>query len=68
MSQHSPLNDAQRPGSTHCDPAIQKNLLVAHEALDIAMDTAHGKKIFGKGVERVAFVFGLYKRYTTLPS
>ena len=66
--QHSLLSDAQRPGSTHFGPAIPTNFLVAHQALDIAMDTAHGKKTFGTDVERVASVFGLYKRYTSLPS
>ena len=41
-------------------------LLKAHQKLDAAVDAAYGKKGFKSDAERVAFLFQLYQRYTTL--
>ena len=38
----------------------------AHQALDRAVDAAYGRKAFSSGAERVAFLFELYRRYTSL--
>lgn len=43
-------------------PALMK----AHETLDRAVDAAYGKKGFKSDAERVAFLFGLYAKYTSL--
>jgi hypothetical protein len=49
------------------DPLLMPPPLArAHEALDRAVDAAYGKKRFGTDAERVAFLFELYRRYTTL--
>jgi hypothetical protein len=42
-------------------------LVKAHQALDRAVDAAYGKKSFVSDAERVAFLFELYQRYTSLP-
>jgi hypothetical protein len=41
-------------------------LLKAHQALDKAVDAAYGKTNFKTEAERVAFLFELYQKYTTL--
>ncbi|HEY9037268.1 MAG TPA: DNA methyltransferase [Pseudomonadales bacterium] len=41
-------------------------LLKAHQALDKAVDAAYGKKSFATEAERVAFLFELYQKYTSL--
>jgi type II restriction/modification system DNA methylase subunit YeeA len=41
-------------------------LLKAHQALDKAVDAAYGKKDFKTEAERVAFLFELYQKYTSL--
>ena len=38
----------------------------AHQALDKAVDAAYGKKSFASDAERVAFLFELYHKYTSL--
>ena len=43
-------------------PALTK----AHQALDRAVDAAYGKKGYTSDAERVAFLFELYQRYTSL--
>lgn len=43
-------------------PALRE----AHTALDRAVDAAYGKKDFKSDAERVAFLFDLYQKYTTL--
>ena len=43
-------------------PALHK----AHQKLDAAVDTAYGKKNFKSDAERVAFLFTLYQKYTSL--
>lgn len=43
-------------------PALAK----AHHQLDAAVDTAYGKKNFKNDAERVAFLFELYRKYTSL--
>ena len=42
------------------------NLLAAHKLLDKAVDAAYGKKEFKTDAERVAYLFNLYEKYTTL--
>lgn len=50
------------------DPdTMPPDLVKAHQALDRAVDTAYGKKSFASDAERVAFLFDLYQRYTSLP-
>jgi len=50
------------------DPdTIPPALVKAHQALDRAVDAAYGKKTFASDAERVAFLFELYRRYTSLP-
>ncbi|MBI4189322.1 MAG: class I SAM-dependent DNA methyltransferase [Betaproteobacteria bacterium] len=50
------------------DPNTMPPALVkAHQALDRAVDAAYGKKSFTSDAERVAFLFDLYQRYTSLP-
>ena len=49
------------------DPvAMPPALRAAHTALDRAVDAAYGKKSFNSDAERVAFLFDLYQKYTTL--
>jgi len=49
------------------DPvAMPPDLRKAHQALDKAVDAAYGKKTFASDAERVAFLFGLYRKYTSL--
>lgn len=43
-------------------PALRE----AHAALDRAVDAAYGKKDFKSDAERVAFLFDLYQKYTSL--
>ena len=38
----------------------------AHQALDKAVDAAYGRKSFASDAERVAFLFELYHKYTSL--
>jgi hypothetical protein len=49
------------------DPlAMPPALLKAHQALDAAVDAAYGRKGFRNDAERVAFLFDLYQKYTSL--
>lgn len=49
------------------DPVTMPPALVkAHQKLDAAVDAAYGKKNFRNDAERVAFLFGLYQKYTSL--
>jgi hypothetical protein len=49
------------------DPLTMPPVLVkAHQALDRAVDAAYGKRDFRSDAERVAFLFTLYQRYTSL--
>jgi len=41
-------------------------LLKAHQHLDKTVDTAYGKTNFKTEAERVAFLFELYQKYTSL--
>jgi hypothetical protein len=41
-------------------------LVRAHHQLDAAVDAAYGKPNFRNDAERVAFLFELYRKYTTL--
>jgi hypothetical protein len=41
-------------------------LLKAHHKLDAAVEAAYGRKSFKSDAERVAFLFELYERYTSL--
>lgn len=38
----------------------------AHTKLDRAVDAAYGRKAFASDAERVAFLFELYQKYTSL--
>jgi hypothetical protein len=42
------------------------NLVKAHQVLDAAVDAACGRRSFKNDAERVAFLFELYQRYTSL--
>jgi len=61
---------AQFPGATLADLydplAMPPELRRAHAALDRAVDAAYGKKGFAADAERVAFLFDLYRQYTSL--
>ena len=61
---------AQFPDATLADlydPLTMPPVLVrAHQKLDAAVDAAYGKKSFKNDAERVAFLFELYQRYTSL--
>lgn len=46
--------------------AMPPDLRKAHQALDKAVDAAYGKKNFASDAERVAFLFELYHKYTSL--
>ncbi len=49
------------------DPLTMPPVLVkAHQKLDAAVDAAYGKTTFKNDAERVAFLFGLYQKYTSL--
>jgi hypothetical protein len=49
------------------DPVTMPPALVkAHQKLDAAVDAAYGKKNFRNDAERVAFLFELYQKYTSL--
>ncbi|MDA8423621.1 MAG: N-6 DNA methylase [Nitrospiraceae bacterium] len=49
------------------DPvAMPPDLRKAHQALDKAVDAAYGKKTFASDAERVAYLFELYHKYTSL--
>lgn len=49
------------------DPvAMPPNLRNAHQALDKAVDAAYGRKSFTSDADRVAFLFELYHKYTSL--
>ena len=49
------------------DPvAMPPALRQAHATLDRAVDAAYGKRNFNSDAERVAFLFDLYQKYTTL--
>lgn len=41
-------------------------LVKAHHQLDAAVDAAYGKRNFRNDAERVAFLFELYRKYTSL--
>ena len=41
-------------------------LLKAHQKLDTAYQSSGGKKTYASDSERVAFLFGLYQRITSL--
>lgn len=60
---------AQFPGATLADlydPLTMPPALVkAHQKLDAAVDAAYGKKNFKNDAERVAFLFELYRKYTS---
>ena len=59
---------ADYPDSTLADlydpNTMPKKLLDAHRALDSAVDACYGKKKFSTELERVEFLFGLYKELT----
>jgi len=61
---------AQFPGSTLADLydplAMPAALLKAHQKLDTAVDAAYGRKSFKSDAERVAYLFELYQRATSL--
>ncbi|MHB9102370.1 MAG: type IIL restriction-modification enzyme MmeI [Sulfuricella sp.] len=61
---------AQFPDATLADlydPLTMPPALVkAHQKLDAAVDAAYGKKNFKNDAERVAFLFELYRKYTSL--
>ena len=61
---------AKFPGSTLADLydplTMPPALLKAHQKLDVAVDAAYGRKGFKADAERVAFLFELYQRYTSL--
>jgi len=49
------------------DPLTMPPALVkAHHQLDAAVDAAYGKRSFRNDAERVAFLFELYRKYTSL--
>ena len=49
------------------DPLTMPPALVkAHQKLDAAVDAAYGRKSFKNDAERVAFLFELYQKYTSL--
>jgi hypothetical protein len=61
---------AQFPESTLADLydplTMPKELLKAHQTLDRAVDAAYGKTNFTTEAQRVAFLFELYQKYTSL--
>jgi hypothetical protein len=61
---------AEFPGASLADlydPLTMPPALVrAHHKLDAAVDAAYGKRNFRNDAERVAFLFELYRKYTSL--
>ena len=61
---------AQFPGSTLADLydplTMPQVLLKAHQTLDRTVDAAYGKTNIKTEAERVAFLFELYQKYTSL--
>ena len=61
---------AAHPGSSLADLydpiAMPPDLRRAHQVLDKAVDAAYGKKSFSSDAERVALLFELYHKYTSL--
>jgi hypothetical protein len=61
---------AKHPGATLADLydplSMPPDLVKAHHALDRAVDTAYGKTNFASEAERVAFLFTLYEKLTSL--
>ena len=61
---------ARYPGATLADLydplSMPPNLVKAHHALDRAVDAAYGKTAFKTEAERVAFLFTLYEKLTSL--
>jgi hypothetical protein len=61
---------AMHPGASLADLydplTMPPNLVKAHQALDAAVDAAYGKRGFRNDAERVAFLFELYQKYTSL--
>jgi hypothetical protein len=61
---------AAHPGSSLADLydpiAMPPDLRKAHQELDKAVDAAYGKKSFASDADRVAFLFELYHKYTSL--
>lgn len=59
---------AQFPASTLADlydpNTMPKALFDAHRKLDLAVDACYRSKAFGSELERLAFLFELYKHYT----
>lgn len=60
----------QFPGTSLADlydpVAMPPDLLKAHQRLDTAVDAAYGKRGLKSDAERVAFLFALYEKYTSL--
>jgi hypothetical protein len=51
------------------DPvAMPPALVKAHQRLDAAVDAAYGQKGFANDAARVAFLFEMYRRLTSLPA
>jgi hypothetical protein len=49
------------------DPdTMPQALMKAHQGLDRAVDASYSKKSFASDAERVAFLFELYQKYTSL--
>ena len=46
--------------------SMPQALMKAHQRLDRAVDASYGKKNFASDAERVAFLFELYQKYTSL--
>jgi hypothetical protein len=61
---------AAHPGASLADLydplTMPPDLVKAHQRLDAAVDAAYGRKGFASDAERVAFLFELYSRYTSL--
>ena len=60
---------AAHPNASFADlygPLMPPNLVKAHRKLDAAVDAAYGRKGFKNDAERVAFLFELYQKYTSL--
>lgn len=59
---------AKFPNATLADlydpDAMPKPLLEAHKALDAAIDACYRKKAFKSELERLEFLFAIYRRYT----
>lgn len=59
---------ARYPTSTLADLydplTMPPDLTKVHTALDLTVDSAYGKNKFGNEAERVAFLFGLYQKYS----